>query len=304
MPDKVQNKLAILSYHEQRIRLEQEIQQRYGNLSEEAQAVVRDTIREFIRRSAMPVRIIYAQKFVEELENRLFEKNQAFQKLSKTHDAQKEMLFSTLHGLYCDKDSSEETRVNSLNLCKAFKDSFSPNVKSNLIVQHQNYIAKDNKDKHRASQMFFEQLGILNLLSESEHHSLISNSCKRLMQVHLSIDNFYNEPPFAERLLELSKAGSIPQTAQEEFVETIVSCAIGNAYGVSAKALVYYERIIQNFSPKEISIMLDSYTSKNSIGKKVASYQRCKNSFKRLVELFDNSSIPTSFQKIYDDITK
>ena len=86
MPDKVQNKLAILSYHEQRIRLEQEIQQRYGDLSEEAQAVVRDTIREFIRRSAMPVRIIYAQKFVEELENRLFEKNQAFQKLSKTHE--------------------------------------------------------------------------------------------------------------------------------------------------------------------------------------------------------------------------
>ena len=86
MPDKVQNKLAILSYHEQRIQLEQEIQQRYGNLSEEAQAVVRDTIREFIRRSAMPVRIIYAQKFVEELENRLFEKNQAFQKLSKTHE--------------------------------------------------------------------------------------------------------------------------------------------------------------------------------------------------------------------------
>jgi hypothetical protein len=86
MLDKVQNKLAILSYHEQRIRLEQEIQQRYGNLSEEAQAVVRDTIREFIRRSAMPVRIIYAQKFVEELENRLFEKNQAFQQLSKTHE--------------------------------------------------------------------------------------------------------------------------------------------------------------------------------------------------------------------------
>lgn len=86
MPDKVQNKLAILSYHEQRIRLEQEIQQRYGDLSEEAQAVVRDVIREFIRRSAMPVRIIYAQKFVEELENRLFEKNQAFQQLSKTHE--------------------------------------------------------------------------------------------------------------------------------------------------------------------------------------------------------------------------
>lgn len=86
MSSKVENKLAILSYHEQRIQLEQEIQQRYGDLSEEAQAVVRNTIREFIRRSAMPVRIIYAQKFVEDLENRLFEKNQAYQLLSKAHE--------------------------------------------------------------------------------------------------------------------------------------------------------------------------------------------------------------------------
>ena len=85
MSSKVENKLAILSYHEKRIQLEHEVQQRYENLSEEAQAVIRDTIREFIRRSAMPVRIIYAQKFGEELENTLFEKNQAFKKLSDIH---------------------------------------------------------------------------------------------------------------------------------------------------------------------------------------------------------------------------
>ena len=85
MSSKVENKLAILSYHEKRIQLEHEVQQRYENLSEEAQAVIRDVIREFINRSAMPVRIIYAQKFVEELENTLFEKNQAFKKLSDIH---------------------------------------------------------------------------------------------------------------------------------------------------------------------------------------------------------------------------
>ncbi|WOE42914.1 DUF7940 domain-containing protein [Acinetobacter chinensis] len=86
MSSKVKNNLAILSYHEKRIQLEHEVQQRYENLSEEAQAIVRDVIREFISRSAMLVRIIYAQKFVEELENRLFEKNQAFQKLSEIHE--------------------------------------------------------------------------------------------------------------------------------------------------------------------------------------------------------------------------
>lgn len=82
MPSKVKNNLAILSYHEKRIQLEQEVQHRFENLNEDAQAIVRDVIREFICRSAMPVRITYTQKFVEELENELFEKNQAFQKLS------------------------------------------------------------------------------------------------------------------------------------------------------------------------------------------------------------------------------
>jgi hypothetical protein len=86
MPSKVKNNLAILSYHEKRIQLEQEVQQRYGDLSTEAQAIVRDVIREFISRSAMPVRIIYAQKFVEELENKLSEKNKAFQNLSEIHE--------------------------------------------------------------------------------------------------------------------------------------------------------------------------------------------------------------------------
>lgn len=85
MPSKVKNKLAILSYHEKRIHLEQEVQQRFVGLDQNAQVIVRTVIREFIRRSAMPVRIIYAQKFVEELENKLLEQNQAFSKLSEIH---------------------------------------------------------------------------------------------------------------------------------------------------------------------------------------------------------------------------
>lgn len=86
MKKEIQNNLAILSYHEKRIQLEQEIQQRYGDLSEESQAVVRDVIREFIRRSALPVRIIYAQKHVEDMANTLAEKTQALDKLTETHE--------------------------------------------------------------------------------------------------------------------------------------------------------------------------------------------------------------------------
>lgn len=86
MKKEIKNNLAILSYHEKRIQLEQEVRQRFENLGEDAQAVVRDVIREFIRRSAMPVRIIYGQKHVEEMANDLAKTSQKFQELLETHE--------------------------------------------------------------------------------------------------------------------------------------------------------------------------------------------------------------------------
>lgn len=86
MKKEIKNNLAILSYHEKRIQLEHEVQQRFENLGEDAQLVVHDVIREFIRRSALPVRIIYAQKHVEDMANTLAEKTQALYKLTETHE--------------------------------------------------------------------------------------------------------------------------------------------------------------------------------------------------------------------------
>lgn len=86
MKKEIKNNLAILSYHEKRIQLEQEVQQRFENLGEDAQAVVRDVIREYIRRSAMPVCIVYAQKHVEEMANNLAKASQKFQELLETHE--------------------------------------------------------------------------------------------------------------------------------------------------------------------------------------------------------------------------
>ena len=38
-----------------------------------------------------------------------------------TFDAQRELIFGMLHGVYCDPDSGEEARVNALSICDAFK---------------------------------------------------------------------------------------------------------------------------------------------------------------------------------------
>jgi hypothetical protein len=223
------------------------------------------------------------------------------ERIGATHDAQRDSIFSTLHGIYCDPNSVEETRINSLSVSEAFALRFSPTAKSNLINRHSDYVAGGLKDRQTASQLFFEKLGLLSLLSQAERHTIISNAARRLMAAHQGWDNFYNEPPFAERLRELSVQTAIPESAQAEFVTTVMACAVGNPYGISHAAYPHYKTMIRNFSPKEIAIMLDLPSGSSVVGLRVKQSTGCKARYKDLVASLDEKSVPTSHRGLYDD---
>lgn len=227
------------------------------------------------------------------------QKNQWVQRIGKTHEAQQYLLFGSLHGIFSDPSSNEEARVNSLSIAAEFAPHFTPKARSDLINRHHDYIAKGDEKRHKASQQFFEKLGMLALLGEHEVHSLLSNASKRLMAVHQAFDNFYNEPPFAERLLQLSKQAAIPDTVKEEFVTTVVTCAIGNPYGVSNAAVPDYQKMIKGFSPGEVEIMLSLPTTKTIVGERLKQYAACKTRFKNLVDLIDPSTVPAKAGAAY-----
>jgi hypothetical protein len=232
------------------------------------------------------------------------QKDQWVQRIKGTHEAQQYLLFGSLHGIFSDPSSNEEARVNSLSIAAEFSPHFTPKARSDLINRHHDYIAKGDEKRHRASQQFFEKLGMLALLGEHEVHSLLSNASKRLMAVHQAFDNFYNEPPFAERLLQLSKQTGTPDTAKEEFVTTIVTCAVGNSYGVSNAAVPDYQKMIKGFSPSEVEIMLSLPTTKTIVGERIKHYSNCKARFKNLVELIDPSTVPAKAGAAYKSWSK
>ncbi len=232
------------------------------------------------------------------------QKNQWVQRIERTHEAQQYLLFGTLHGIYSDPASVELSRVNALMIAAEFAPQFTPKAKSDLINRHHDYIAKGDEKRHKASQQFFERLNMLALLGEHEFHSLLSNASKRLLGVHQALDNFYNEPPFAERLLQLTQQGAIPTTAQEELVEVVVTCAVGNRYGVSNAAVVHYQNIIQGFSPNEVEIMLRLPKGKLIVSERLKSYSKCRARFKGIVGLIDPSSVPTKSASAYSHWNK
>ena len=221
-------------------------------------------------------------------------------RLDATHDPQRQLLFGTLHGIYCDSASAEPARLNALDICIAYQPKFSAALKSDLIDRHSDYLAKGQDKGHLASLDFFEKLGLLTLLSESERHSVISAAVSRLWHVHLGMNNFYNEPPFAERLMKLSESEPIPETTQDQFVQTVVGCYIGNGYGVSRAAVPYYKAMIQSFSPKEIASLISASQGKSPVADRIWSWISCRTRFLKALQLIDTGSISRSLRGDYD----
>ena len=216
-----------------------------------------------------------------------------------TFDAQRQLIFGMLHGVYCDPGKAEVARVNALELCKRVQDELTPSTQSLLLDRHQDYRARGDEKRHRASQQFFQHVGLMALLSEAEVHSLITSASKDLLRVHNEWSNFYNEPPFAERLVRLTRDIGVPRSAQSTFVEAVVTCAVGNPYGVSNGAMPSYRALVGSFSPREVSLMLDLPKSQKLVASRMKQNAGCKESFRALVGFLDRSSVSTKSMTAY-----
>ncbi len=221
-------------------------------------------------------------------------------RLGATHEAQRDIIISMLHGLYCDPASSEETRLNALALCEALTGQMGPHARSELLNRHSDYVAQGKADRQKASQTFFERLGMLGLLTDVERHALISGACQQLMVVHQGWDNFYNEPPFATRLLQLTEQVATPESAKSEVVSTVATCGAGNAYGVSHAAYPTYAAMVRGFSPREVAIMLELPDGKSLLAERIRHHPVVASRYRELVGLVDQKSVPPSHQRQFD----
>jgi hypothetical protein len=219
--------------------------------------------------------------------------------IAATHPAQRDLLFGTLHGIYCDSNSSQEARLNSIGLCKELWPQVTPKAISELLDRHNVYVAGGDEKRQAASQGFFTQLGQVALLTEVERHSIITRGSQRLLSAHQDFNNFYNEPPFAERLRDLAKQGAVPESAQFEFVCTVLLCATGNQYGHSWTAAPYYEEMIRNFSPREVAIMLEATDNYPALHMRLKTYEKCRERFKDLVGVLDPDSVPVAHKTTF-----
>jgi len=141
---------------------------------------------------------------------------------------------------------------------------------------------------------------LLGLLDTSEQHSIVKKACQNLLFAHQGFNNFHNEPPFAERLHDITRSFKVPETVQNEFVYCVLMGYVGNRYGVSNAAIPYYEEMIVNFSPKEINHLIHLMDMRTPFSEKVRMYRNCKERFVIALELIDRESMNATQIAQYD----
>ena len=168
-----------------------------------------------------------------------------------------------------------------------------------MVDRHQEYTTKGDDARKKASLQFFEQLGQLSLLNDAEVHSLVTSAGRNLLDVHNGWDNFYNEPPFADRLARLARRNRIPESARAVFVEAVVTCAMGNHHGVSRAAMRHYFEMVKSFSPSELKLMLGLPAGTTVVAGRIKTSPDCEKRYRDLVGLIDPKSVPTSLDALY-----
>ena len=80
----------------------------------------------------------------------------------------------------------------------------------------------------------------------------MSEALQVLTSAHHGMNNFYNEPVPARRVLNLAgEQGDVPASIRQHYVRTVIDCYLGNGYGVSNAALPYYQQMVTRFSSQD-----------------------------------------------------
>lgn len=226
------------------------------------------------------------------------------QRIKNSNSIQKIALFKMLHGKYCDPKSSSIIRGNILSLSIKCKSEISDKAIGEIINCYNSYAGSNDEKRKVASEEYLTKVGLFDSLNISTQHTIISRLCKQLYNVHFSLNNFYNEPPYANYLCFVSEQAEIPDLTKAEFVEVVVVCGVGNPYGVSNAAVSYYHKMVQEFSPREIEYMICMGKNNTYFHDLINNSDSCKSRFKGLLKMVNTSLLNPSILAEYNALVK
>ncbi|MEH7200861.1 hypothetical protein, partial [Priestia megaterium] len=153
-----------------------------------------------------------------------------------------------IFGMYTDPQLDVQIRNNLKLVAPALWENCSTDSKKNLGLKYAVFSANADLDRKAYAHEFLKFVEGLAFLPKEQIIVDMNQALDDLLTVHNSYNNFHNEPPHA-RLLSayVPPTGDIPELVNSKYVKVLTMCSIGNGYGVSDSAAVYYNELINRF---------------------------------------------------------
>lgn len=166
-------------------------------------------------------------------------------------------LLRSIFGLYSDAATAASVKNNVLLVAPSIWAHSTEEARHELGLKYVKYQVNADVARQQLAYAFLENVDGLSYLPSDALALSIQTAVDQLFNVHVGINNFYNEPAAAAELAQLiPKTGAIPRAIEVPYVKTLIMCYIGNSYGVANKAVPIYEDLISRFSDRDMAIAL------------------------------------------------
>lgn len=206
-------------------------------------------------------------------------------------------------GMYTDPDLDVQIRNNLKLVAPSLWEKCSLESKKNLGLKYAIYSANADLTRKGFAHEFLQFVQGLSFLPAEQIAVDMDITLDNLFMVHNGFNNFHNEPPHAKLLAAyVSNTGDVPDSVINKYVKVLTMCSIGNGYGVSDAACIYYNELLNRFT--EIQIREFVQLLNDSDVKSRLQFSSCSNRFKKLVEQFEPRVADVKLQQVIEYLRK
>lgn len=176
---------------------------------------------------------------------------------------QADNLAAGLFGIYTPADTEPDVLDNVRSLWPELWPEVSEEARNELGIKLARYTANADFDRADRARELLELVGGSAYLPESERVAEIQAALDDLNRAHEGLNNFYEEPPAAQRLKDVvGRHSDIPAQVTRSYVLHLVYVFLTNSHGVAWNAEPIYEELIQRFDTFQAAIALRSFANR------------------------------------------
>lgn len=210
-------------------------------------------------------------------------------------------LASGFLGIYTRSDTTPRTRRNVHRLLPYLWNQVDEPTRQQSGLKHDQFAANGYKEERQLARQFLELVSAGSYISDDFRAVEIENVIENLLSVHRSVNNFYNEPPFARELQRLvGPVGKVPSKTNKKYVLCLVEVFLTNRHGIARNAEPIYLSLIGLFDPMQALIAVLSFNDVNIASK--LQFRLCREKYYELLKMLKTKVSSVPVKELISDI--